>query len=108
MLYISKRQKVMNFLVNQIVPNIKRGKDPKWLNIDIEKLCSLIQVECGVSEKMAIECLKAIMKMEELIVIKGILTIPEEKEVEWIKKLREEEKIIKEEGKEVLGDKWKL
>jgi len=113
--YKSRRQKVNSFLLNYIVPNIKKGENIKWLNVDVEKLSSIIQVECGVAAKLAEECIKAVMKTEDLIVKNGILTIPEEKEIEWLKSLREEKAArekIEQETEEVLkgkGDKkWDI
>lgn len=98
----------MNFLLNRIVPNIKEGKDLKWLNVDVEKLCAVIQVDCGVSEEMATNCIKAIIKTGDLIVKDRILTIPTEKEIEWLKNLRAEEKAIEEEATKILSQdsKW--
>jgi hypothetical protein len=108
MLYVSKRQKVMNYLLNRIVPNIKEGKDLRWLNVDVEKLCAVIQVDCGVSEEMAISCIKAIIKTGDLIVKDKILTIPSEKEIEWLVNLRKEEKEAEAEATKILSSdsKW--
>ena len=110
MQYISRRAKVMKFLSEHIVPNIKKGQG-KWVAIDVEKLCAILQTECGVSEKLAIESIKAIMKTEELIVEKGVLTIPREKEIEWLTNLREEEREsekLEKEAAEILkaDSKW--
>jgi hypothetical protein len=100
----------MKLLQNHVVPNIKKGEG-KWVAIDVEKLSALLQTECAVSEKLAIECIKAIMKTEELIVENGVLTIPKEKETEWLTKLREEEKQedkFQREAEEILNsdNKW--
>ena len=87
--YNPVRNKVMNFLKQSVIPAIRTSKDVKP-----EKLISIMQIELGVSEKVAKECINAFINSGEIKLEKGVLTTGQEI-ADWLKEARDKEAKLK-------------
>jgi hypothetical protein len=100
MKYITKDEKLKEFIENKIIPVIKT-KD-----LDYYKLLSYIEEHTGYSKSRIDEALLVYIRSKRIKEIR-LLTVPDEKIEDWLELQKEHEKIKEEteqDIKEVFGD----
>jgi len=90
MVYITNKQKMLDFITNQIIPCIKNR------DLDYQKTIAAICAETHSTINLAEEMLKTLIptQIKEI----HILTIPDEKVKTWLDEMKETDKEIKEAG----------
>lgn len=95
MVYTSKREKIQNFISKHILTALEDN------DLDYNKTVSLIAMENACSENMVRETLNGFITVRKIILKGNILTIPEEKVVDWVQALKAREKEQKETEKKL-------
>ncbi len=93
--YTSRREKILNFMKNVVIPTIKKNKD-----VGCKKLISYICIEFFCSVKVAEECLAQFIEQGIIKREKECLTIPDGEIINFVKNLKEEENQVNAELRE--------